>query len=196
MDYYRISAEQYRENVPDFRDEKFKRKKTVKLLSAQSSSESESKGEQSKEEYQSLGEEEDKHRVALTLKPEINQAVGKTLQDLRPEMSDIVSDEIPVTANTGVKESPVLPLQQPSQQPDRNQQGLLKSSESKKGDVSKEMHPGPSSIPKIIFSKPFKNPKKDFGQEMTEIEAIHEQMEKMRKEMTKLESAAKDEQRK
>ncbi len=62
LDYYQISAKQYRENVPDFRDDKFKRKKIVKLPLAQSSSESESEEESSDEDYESATDETEPSR--------------------------------------------------------------------------------------------------------------------------------------
>ncbi len=141
-------------------------------------------------------EDEDKHCVALTLEPEINQTQGKTLLGTNPEKSEIVSDEILVTNKPGVKEPPVLPLRQPLPQPDGNRQDLLKSFESMKKDASKETCPGPSSILKIVFSKPFKKQRQDFSQEKTETDVMHEEMEKMKREMSRLESVAKDEQRK
>ncbi len=72
----------------------------------------------------------------------------------------------------------------------------MKSVELTKRDALKGVHPGPSSIPKIVFSKPFKKQKKDFSQEKTETDVMHEEMEKMKREMSRLESVAKDEQRK
>ncbi len=63
-------------------------------------------------------------------------------------------------------------------------------------DALKEVHPSPSSAPKLFFSQPIKKQKKDFNQEKTEIDIMREEMQKMKKEMLRLDSVAKDEQRK
>ncbi len=106
------------------------------------------------------------------------------MQGARPGKSDLISDEIPATDEAGVKEPPVLSLRQPVPPPDKNRQDLLKPSESTKMDALKEAHPGPSLAPKLFFPQPMKKQKKNFDQEKTEMDIMHEEMQKMKKEMS------------
>ncbi len=61
-------------------------------------------------------------------------------------------------------------------------------------NVSKEPHPSPSLAPMLFLLQLIQKQKKNFDQEKSEMDVIHEEMQKMKKEMSRLESVAKDEQ--
>ncbi len=61
-------------------------------------------------------------------------------------------------------------------------------------DALEEARPGPSLALNLIFSQLIKKQKKNFDQEKTEIDVMHEEMQKMKKEMSRLDSVAQDEQ--